>query len=489
MIARFGASDGHLLSTPRRRCLAAILLGGVVALVASLLSTGPLHANPAPKTRDDSPTSRPNVVFITTDDMRLSDMAYMPNVKRLLASNGVTFTHALSPHPLCCPARAEWMTGQYGQNNGVHHNVGAHGGFRALIDPGNNLGTWLQRAGYATAMSGKFMNGYTAADGKQAGWTHWNPSVRGVYAYRDTTFFDDGAMQTRSGNTDDAIVRYTTSYIRQFARSGKPFMVWASHLSPHDAATRHRWGPPIPAPRHRRLFADAVNPSTKSPSYLTHGRTRTGLGTAGLTHWHRQRIRSLQSVDEGVRSIVDTLRATGELANTYIIFTSDNGYLLGEHNRRGKNNLYDEALRVPLVVRLPGTHRATRSNEPVTLVDVAPTISDLAGATPTRLVDGSSFEQTLLSGHQPWRTVQLVQTGRPSHSLLDPGWAERGIRTGTWTYFRKVRTGRETLFNRRRDPFEMRNVARSQPRLVRRFRAELLALETCVGTACNLGVR
>jgi arylsulfatase A-like enzyme len=489
VIARLGAGDGRLLRTRRRRCLAAIAIGGAIAVVASLLSTGPLHANAAPKIRDDSPTSRPNIVFITTDDMRLSDMAYMPNVKRLLAARGVTFTHALSPHPLCCPARAVCMTGLYGQNNGVHHNVGVHGGFHALIDPGNNLGTWLQKAGYQTAMSGKFMNGYTAADGKQAGWTHWNPSVRGVYAYRDTTFFDDGTLQTRTGNTDDAIVRYTTSYIRAFARSDKPFMVWASHLSPHDAATRHRWGPPIPAVRHRNLFDDAVNPSTKSPSYLPAGRTRTGLTSAGLTHWHRQRIRSLQSVDEGVRSIVDTLRKTGELSNTYIIFTSDNGYLLGEHNRRGKNNLYDEALRVPLIVRLPGSHAATRSNEPVTLVDVAPTISDIAGATPTRLVDGTSFEQTLTAGSQRWRSAQLVQTGRPSQSLLDPGWALRGIRTGTWTYWRSERTGRETLFNRRRDPFEMTNVARRQPRIVKRFRAELPALENCAGAACSVGVR
>lgn len=474
----------------RRLALTAAVIGCVVALGASFLSTAPLHAS-TPKTRGDGPETKPNIVFISTDDMRMSDMAYMPNVKRLLAAHGVTFTHALSPHPLCCPARAEWMTGQYGQNNGVHHNEGTHGGFPALIDPNNNLGAWLQRAGYLTAMSGKFMNGYLAADGALDGWTHWNPSIARVYSYTDTTFYGDGSPRTAAGNTDDAIIGYTTKYIREFARTGKPFMVWASQLAPHSALVGHHWSPPIPAVRHRHLFANAVNPSTKSPSYLVRprGQHHKLLRSRGLTKLNRRRLQALQAVDEGVRDIVRTLKDTGELANTYIVFTSDNGYLVGEHNLQGKNYLYDEALRVPLIVRPPGSQAATRSSTPVTLVDMAPTFSDIAGATPTRLVDGTSFVQILQGAKEPWRTGQLVQTGRASHVVSDPGWMLRGVRTRTYTYWRNERSGKEELFNRNHDPFELRNIAAQKPARVVRFRAELQGLQSCAGASCSPGVR
>jgi arylsulfatase A-like enzyme len=485
---RSSAEDGRLRSGRRSLALAIV---GTLALVATLLALKPVHATVAPKTLEDGPVTRPNIVFITTDDMRMSDMAYMPNVKRLLASNGVTFSHALSPHPLCCPARAEWMTGQYGQNNGVHHNQGAHGGFPALIAPNNNLGAWLQAGGYRTAMAGKFMNGYRPADGKLAGWTHWNPTVKRVYAYADTTFFDDGAPRVAAANTDDAIVDYTTGYIREFSRSDKPFVVWASQLAPHSAFVRHRWVPPIPAVRHRKLFSRAVNPSTRKPSYLVPppGQHTSLLRSGDLSRLHVRRIEALQAVDEGVEKIVDTLRDTGELANTYIIFTSDNGYLLGEHNLHGKNYLYDEALRVPLVVRLPGSHPATQSSTPVTLVDIAPTISDLAGVTPGRLADGTSFEQTLLAGHQPWRSSQLVQTGRASHVASDPGWLLRGVRTGTWSYWRDQRSGKVKLFNRSTDPFQLRNVAGSQRVQLRKLQRQLRVLQSCAGSACSIGVR
>lgn len=496
MTVRLGPSDSRpRLPRPlrarltRTRALAAAAVVGALTVTATLLATGPLHAHAvAPKIRDEAAATRPNIVFITTDDMRMSDMVHMPNVKRLLGAHGITFTHALSPHPLCCPARAEWMTGQYGQNNGVHHNEGTHGGFPALINPNNNLGVWLQRAGYQTAMSGKFMNGYRASDGTLDGWNHWNPSVERVYAYTNTTFYNDGNLTTRAANTDDAIVDYTTSYIRQFAQTDKPFMVWASQLAPHDALVGNRWSPPIPAVRHRHLFKGLINPSTRKPSYLV-GKGKKRFTTKALSHWNRRRVQSLQAVDEGVRKIVDTLRDTGELASTYIVFTSDNGYLLGEHNRRGKNNLYDEALRVPLVVRLPGSHTATRSNTPVTMVDIAPTFSDIAGAAPKRVIDGTSFEQTLLSAHQPWRTRQLVQTGRRSHTIADQGWDLRGIRTQTWTYWDDQRTGQEKLFNRRRDPYELRNVARREPVRLRKMRTQLRGLQNCAGAACSPGVR
>ena len=171
------------------------------------------------------------------------------------------------------------------------------------------------------------------------------------------------------------------------------------------------------------------------------------------------RIRALQAVDEGVASLVNTLRQTGELANTYIIFTSDNGYLLGEHQTYGKN-LLDEELRVPMLVRVPGSASRQTSTVPVTLADLAPTIADLADVRPQRRVDGKSFAPALRSADatMPWRDTQLLITGRASSSLRDPGWAWRGVRTARWTFAQAPGSGRLQLYDRDRDPFELVNL-------------------------------
>ena len=116
---------------------------------------------------------RPNVVFVLTDDMRDDDLDHMPITRRLLADEGMEFTDAISPHPLCCPARAQLATGQYAQNNGVQHNRGVHGGFEAL-DPTQEASSWFRDSGYATGFVGKFLNGYGPRDPRPAGWTRWD---------------------------------------------------------------------------------------------------------------------------------------------------------------------------------------------------------------------------------------------------------------------------------------------------------------------------
>jgi hypothetical protein len=138
----------------------------------------------------------PNVLLITTDDQNRADLCWMPKTRGLLGEHGVTFTRALSPDPLCCPARAELMTGQLGQNNGVRSNLGPRGGFHALLDKDNTLAGWLQDSGYQTAMVGKYLNWYRRRDGRQAGWSVWNPSIEGVYSYTDTTLYGDGSPRT-----------------------------------------------------------------------------------------------------------------------------------------------------------------------------------------------------------------------------------------------------------------------------------------------------
>lgn len=446
--------------------------------------------------------ARPNIVFITTDDQRTDEMRWMPYTRDLLGGHGVTFPNGLSPHPLCCPARAEWVTGQYGHNNGVHHNKGAWGGFEALKRPEDTLAAWLSKAGYRTAMAGKYLNGYKAEDGKQVGWTHWNASVRGVYSYFRTEFFNDGRPVLHAGeHVDDVVAGYAKDYIREFAATDEPFFVWASNLSPHDEVHKgHPSTPPPPAVRHENLFAGTVPTSLAKPSYGVETRgwrdPAFEISRGGSTvERHLARIRSLQAVDEQVREIVSTLREVGELDNTYIVFTSDNGFLLGEHNVLGKNMLYDEALRVPVLVRVPesagpGAAGARVSQAAVTLVDMAPTFLDIAQVTAAgRRMDGTSFRSLLDGRPQTWRDTQLVQTGRIAKASVKArdAWGLRGVRTDRYTYAVEVATGAEVLFDRVHDRYERTNLAakKSYRRVLRDLRKRYKVLSECAGTACD----
>ena len=324
-----------------------LILGLTTSTLASLGLAAPVgHATPlgsvsAPAVaRKADP--RPNIVFITTDDQNVSDLQWMPHTRRLLAGRGFTFTEALSPHPLCCPARAEWVTGQYGQNNGVHHNKGVHGGYQALRSPSNTIARWLATAGYRTAMVGKYMNGYRGTDPKSlVGWNHWNPTTRGTMSYRHTTFLNDGQERLHTGHVDDVVTSYAADYIKEFAAKDAPFFVWASNLAPHNQSIQGHDTNPVPADRHRGMFQGTRNTAEVKPSFGVpivdapapgvSAKSFDNLGAKFVA-----RIESLQAVDEGVRRIVRTLDRTGELDNTYIIFSSDNGYLLGEHGLTAK---------------------------------------------------------------------------------------------------------------------------------------------------------
>jgi len=314
----------------------------------------------------------PNIILITTDDQNRADLRWMARTRRLLGGHGVTFRRALSPDPLCCPARAELMSGQLGQNNGVRSNQGPQGGFHALLDHRNTLATWLQSAGYQTAMVGKYLNGYRRRNGRQAGWTVWNPSIRGDYSYTDTTFFDDGSPVTFSRNVSRVVSRYTVQYIHRFAASGAPFFIWASHLAPHGREVAPgRFTPPLPTSRHRDDLRDVAPTNLSKPSFNRLG-TRPWpypdlAHTVGRTYAHHEftrRIQSLLDVDDSVARILSALRETHQRGKTYVFLVSDNANLMGEHGIDGKDVLYREALEIPLVVRVPGTHQRRVSRCP-----------------------------------------------------------------------------------------------------------------------------
>jgi len=453
--------------------------------------TRPAAVTPAP-----APHRPPNIILITTDDQDPGELRWMPRTRHELAGHGVTFTHALSPDPLCCPARAEMVTGQYGQNNGVSSNLGLHGGFAALRDPQNTLAVWLRRVGYRTALVGKYLNGYTGRDGRQRGWTRWNPSVGDIYSYNHTELYRGGRPRTFHRNVTPVIGHFAQRYVREFSATGRPFFIWASFLPPHERR-KHPGGvslPPLATRRHRHDLENVRAPSLSKPTFgVTQGpqlepwRTQPYVSASSIQSLFTRRLQSLLDVDTAVAQLMTTLRRTHELGHTYVFLASDNGVLLGEHRMMGKDILYSEALRVPLVVRVPGARLGRSSPVPVSLADLAPTIVSLAGATAGRPPDGRSFAGILHGRRVPWRDTQLIQSGRHASRGDPTPWALRGVRTSRYTYVRRVADGTSFLFDRRVDPYEAMDVA-SDPRY-RRTLAELQhrtdLLVHCSGPSCN----
>lgn len=430
--------------------------------------SGQTVASPAPA----RPQARPNIVLITTDDQTDAELRFMPRTRRLLGREGIEFTDAISPHPLCCPARAEILTGEYAHNNGVRHNDGPYGGWPAFV-AGNekeNLGPWLHRAGYRTAFVGKNLNEYTFDAPRPRGWDFYSPTGARTYSYYGTTFYNDGAPRGFDEKYVADIVRdESVRLIEQYAPRRAPFFLWASHVGPH-AAYVDGWRSPVPARRHAEMFSHLRVTTRDKASFneddmsdkpaAISGRSRQSMRK--LTHEVRDRARSLQAIDEANARTVRALRRSGELDTTLIVFVSDNGFLLGEHRLFGKNYPYDEALQVPLLLRGPGIEPGTTSRATASMVDLAPTFLDLAGVLGRLRRDGHTDGITLRpvwAEGAPVNDTSLIQAGTSDPEALAAfGWEWRGVRTGRWTYARWW-DGFEELYDRREDRGELDNVA------------------------------
>lgn len=468
---------------PRRRAVPAWLLAVALALFAgpaTLLSGAPVASGVAPA------APRPNIVLILTDDMRADDLAWMPLSRALFERYGTTFTQGIAPHPLCCPARAQLLTGQYAQNNGVLTNQGPFGGFAALTDPANHVGTWLQAAGYHTAFVGKYLNGYSwEVDGRQPGWDFWDPTIEDVYSYTHFTQANDGEPLTvPDGYITDYVRDASVRLVHEYAAEPQPFFLWAAYVAPHLPAR--------PAPRHAGLYQDVPAPSLSAPSFnkAILGDTPSGVNhdrvrRAKMQRLFTRRIETLASVDEAVAATFAALAETNVLDHTLVVLTSDNGFLLGEHRQFGKSLAFEESLRVPMAVAGPGTVPGTTQKRPVSLVDVAPTFVAAAGATAGRVMDGASFLGGVDQGGTAARTL-LVQDGNNSAvQASDRRWTYRGIRTARYTFVRWW-TGELELYDRRVDPAQLRNRWHrpAYAPVVRWARQLTRTLERCAGEEC-----
>lgn len=482
----------------------AVLAGGVSPTPVASAPDIEARRVPATAALFEPAVSRPNIVLITTDDQVDTDMRWMPLTRRLLGDEGVTFSDSVSPHPLCCPARAEILTGQFAHNNGVRTNEGQkNGGFGAMNSYRDTIGPWLQKVGYSTAFVGKFLNGYRSTSRRIRGWDEWHPLLENLGAYRYYGFsvrHNDRVRHHPDIHVSDFLAAQTETLVRKFARRSRPFFLWQSHVAPHGACIPNSepscWGPPVPAQRHTALLRDVRPPSFGDPAFLERdvldkpaylrGLSASWQRTAGFRENFTRRIQALQSVDEAVARTVRVLRATGQLRNTLIVFTSDNGYVLGEHRWVGKDVPYEQALQVPLVVRGPGLPRGVTRRDTVATVDLAPTFVSVAKARPTVALDGRSLlpvaRHATASG---WRNL-LIQNGPRLGEGNAAGWSYRGVRTRRYTYVEYTRYGLE-LYDRRRDPHQLDNVA-DEPayRVVQReLRRRAHALRSCSGATCR----
>jgi arylsulfatase A-like enzyme len=484
------------------------VLAAVVMLLSALV---PVAASAVPNgaTNGSQRNTRPNVLLITTDDQTMSDLKYMPRTRRLIGAAGVTFD-GISPHPLCCPARAEILTGQFAQNNGVRTNRGAYGGYR-LLKRRNTISSWLNRAGYRTIFMGKYLNGYDrySDNGAAPGWHDWNPTVAGVYEYRDFSVRHNTKVRHYRGRYQtDLFTDLAVRKIKGASQAKAPFFLWQSYVAPHGACppskeTERCWVPPQVASRHKGMYRSATPPLMDTPVFNeVHNedkpwplRSLEPLDRAAqskVVRLHRRRLESLQAVDEGISRMLGALKRTGELRNTLVIFTSDNGYLLGEHRYSGKVLPYEPALKVPLLMRGPGVPRGVVRHKVATTVDIAPTITAVAKANARLTMDGRNL-MPVARGGDSWETL-LIQAG-PNRPRDEPyGWFYRGVRTKRYTYVEYPRgpAGPQTeLYDRQVDPLQLDNLTYNQG--TRDRYAEIIAelsrrtaiLEGCAGRECR----
>lgn len=386
-------------------------------------------------------TNRPNMVFFLTDDLDLelgSMMKPLVRTRQLIGDGGVTFANAYVTTPLCCPSRSSILTGRYVHNVGVFNNSLSGGCSSQHWQRGPERGAFavdLQKAGYETFYAGKYLNryGHKKAGGVQhvpPGWTNWNGLV-GNSVYYNYTLSINGSAEKHGDNPNkdyltDVLRAKALSFLEGRADRRRPFFMMLSTPSPHAPFT--------PAIRHRNAFPNVTAPRTPSFNTSVNGTKHWLVRQAihpipeDVVSWideaYRNRLRTLLSVDDMVVDVLGYLMSKQLLNNTYVFFSSDNGYHLGQFSMpKDKRHIYETDIHVPLLVRGPGV-TAGRVEQGVALnVDLAPTFLDLAGLPPHGDMDGVSLKPLLLSGashdSQPRQSFLVEYRGegveRPFH--------------------------------------------------------------------------
>ncbi len=519
---------------PKRKLRAAGRTVLLFLLVCALVSCLPRAQGQQPPEQEEEPQP-PNVVLIVADDADVDDIKYMPNLRSEMIEGGTTFENAFVTNSLCCPSRATVLRGQYAHNHQVLSNEPPRGGFqkfRFLGHEESTFATWLQEGGYRTTFFGKYLNGY-AETHVPPGWDEWY-AVAGNYLSHmlneNGHIVDYDPEQTYDTDilSDKAVdyVERTAGADPPFFTTDRPFLMWLGTKAPHQPAT--------PAPRHEEALQDVELPRPPSfneedvsdkPQWV---RDNPPLGPDQITYMeelNRKRLQSMLAVDDMIGDLFDSLRRTGELEDTYVVFTSDNGFHLGQHRLgAGKWTAYEEDIRVPMIVRGPNVPEGEKLPHMVLNNDLAPTFADIAGADQPEFVDGRSLLPLLDDDPTPeedWRQRFLVEavaersavprppfvnesqvrpliTGDPlprdwrrtSDGRADSSedWGRpwlKALRTKNYLYVDYKEDDQE-LYDLRSDPYQLTNIYKTAPdNLVQRLETELDTLRQCERDQCR----
>ena len=533
--------------------LALLMLPAVLGLAApadtAVLSGDTAVADTAVLPAETPPSAR-NVVLFMADDMRADDLVFMPRLRRLVAATGVRFENAFSPYPLCCPARASFLTGLAAHNHHVYWHTAPYG-FGAL-DDSVTIATAMKAAGYRTGFVGKYLNGYGTQRSRvtggpsvryvPAGWDDWRGAVSrprgahwtgGPYNLFNTAYNVNGRIDAghRGEYQTDGIGVMTRQMLARFHRSSRPFFVYTSVVAPHHAGPHERDDPPRHVRRDDGRLSDM--PTTARPRWVRGHfdrliRRASGIPAGGrpteadvsdkpwgvfrapepnrteravLREVTRQRAEALYVLDREVGRTVAHLKRLGEWRDTVFMFTSDNGYYLGEHRKRsGKVTAHEPSLRVPLLMTGPGIAAGERRYDPVTTMDLTATVADLGGATAKfgYRLDGVSVLPVARGADQGWSRPVVTEalyggtdgrlrtwTVKGFPSFTDPR-GSIGLRLGRFK-ITVYRNGFVELYDLAVDPNELRGVQRDPG--YQAVRAEMLRLwwqyKDCRAGACT----
>ncbi len=439
-----------------------------------LLLTLPLNAA-SQRPNPTKSNARPNIVFILVDDLRWDELGIAghpfiktPNIDRI-GKEGAMFRNAFMTTPLCSPSRAGFLTGQYAHTHGITDNVDRSAASHRLV----TFPLLLHQSGYETAFVGKWHMGND--ESPRPGFDRW-VSFKGQGTYLNPDINEDGKTVKPSGYITDILSGYAVEFIRR--RHDKPFLVYLAHKAIHPEVAQNNDGSVnlaeserfIPAERHKNLYAGKPIPRRPNAMRAPEGKPALqrqignlpplGANTATRDEVILGRQRSLMAIEDGVGEIFKALQETGQLDNTVIVFTSDNGYFYGEHGLSVERRLaYEESIRMPLLVRYPKLVKPGAARDEFALnIDLAPTLLELAGSPAPAAMQGRSLAPLLKGQKIAWRDSFLIEyySDRVFPRVLKMGY--QAARNGRWKYIRYLELERmDELYDLKTDPYEMKN--------------------------------
>jgi arylsulfatase A-like enzyme len=441
------------------------------------------------------------VVFVLTDDLSWNLVQYMPEVLAM-QKQGVTFANYFVTDSLCCPSRTSIFTGRYPHSTGVFTNSGKDGGYLAFLSHGNETMTFasaLSAAGYRTGLLGKFLNGYFPIKHPPSkGWTTW--AVAGdAYAEFHYRLNIDGQISEYGDKPSDYLTDVVADLGARFVKpwDGRPFFLEIATFAPHS--------PQTPAPRDEGALPDIAIPHTPAyraapdpaaPKWLRGLPVLSEAEVATMEHNYRRRAQSVLAIDALVARVRAALSEAGQTDSTFFVFSSDNGYHMGEHDMKGgKQTAYDADIRVPLVVVGPGVPAGRTYDEIVQNIDLCPTFEEIGGVPVPTSVEGRSLLPLIHGADVPeWRTLTLIEHRHTETDSTDPDSpAQRSGDPPSYEALRSARSlyveyddGEKEYHDREADPGEVVNTfAALPPEQQSSLAASLAAVKDCQdGASC-----